>query len=88
MTKTGKAKRNPIPKHFPCSVISIAFRSARVIMCDIELLSIIPENGVGRKGYFEQKRACFSPRLLFHCFSGERVFPPSKFIPIPPLTFG
>jgi hypothetical protein len=61
MTKTGKAKRNPIPKHFPCSVISIAFRSARVIMCDIELLSIIPENGVGRKGYFEQKKGLFLP---------------------------
>jgi hypothetical protein len=40
---------------FPCSVISIALRSARVIMSCIYFSSILPEISNPRKGHFEQK---------------------------------
>jgi hypothetical protein len=62
--KTDRAKRSPIPKHFPCSVISIALRSARVIMCCIQLFSIVPEKSKRCKGHFKQKEGSVSPCTL------------------------
>jgi hypothetical protein len=56
-------------------VISIAFRSARVIMCIIQLFSIVPENSRRRKGHFEQKDTayCWPAMASEKSLSGKTV---------------